>query len=48
MSNLEGADFRGAKNFLIDPESNRLKKSKFSHSNLSGLLTKYQLEIDPS
>ena len=46
MSNLEQADFRNAINFLIDPEMNKVKKSKFIQSSLSGLLTKYQLEID--
>ena len=46
MSNLEQADFRNAINFLIDPELNKVKKSKFSQSSLSGLLVKYQIEID--
>jgi len=46
MSNLEQADFRNAINFLIDPEMNKVKKSKFSNSGLSGLLAKYRLEID--
>ena len=46
MSNLEQADFRNTINILIDPELNKVKKSKFSQSSLSGLLTKYQIEID--
>ena len=43
---LEGADFRTARNFAIDPEKNRIKKAKFSRDSLSGLLGKYQLKID--
>lgn len=43
---LEKADFRGAFNFNIDPEQNRLKGAHFSQSGLSGLLGKYGLLID--
>ena len=43
---LEGADFRDAVNFSIDPENNRIKKSKFSSNGLSGLLDKYNLQIE--
>jgi len=45
-SNLEKVDFRTAKNYSIDPESNKIKKAKFSVFNLEGLLYKYQLDID--
>ncbi|RXQ94525.1 pentapeptide repeat-containing protein [Ancylomarina salipaludis] len=45
---LEKVDFRTAKNYSIDPESNKLKKAKFSAFNLEGLLYKYQLDIDYS
>ena len=42
---LEKADFRSAVNFSIDPESNKVKKAKFSAFQLEGLLDKYQLDI---
>ncbi|HEX5001419.1 MAG TPA: pentapeptide repeat-containing protein [Bacteroidia bacterium] len=45
-SNLQKADFRTAVNFSIDPESNQLKKAKFSLVSVSGLLDKYDIEID--
>lgn len=43
---LEKADLRGATNFAIDPEFNKLKKAKFNSMQLEGLLHKYQLDID--
>ena len=43
---LEKTDFRTAHNFNIDPTLNRLKKSKFSGSNLTGLLQRYKLDIE--
>ncbi|MCF2489357.1 pentapeptide repeat-containing protein [Dyadobacter sp. CY347] len=43
---LEKTDFRTAHNFNIDPASNRLKQSKFSGSNLTGLLQRYKLDIE--
>ncbi len=46
QTNLEKADLRTASNFIIDPENNILKKARFSSTNLSGLLTKYNLDID--
>lgn len=45
-TNLEKVDFSTAQNFAIDPESNKLKKAKFSALNLAGLLYKYNLDID--
>ncbi|WP_036600884.1 pentapeptide repeat-containing protein [Olivibacter sitiensis] len=45
-SNLEKADFRTSYNFVIDPEINRIKKAKFSLSNISGLLVKYGIHIE--
>lgn len=44
---LEKADFRSSFNYSIDPESNRIKKAKFSQSGIAGLLEKYDIEIDP-
>ena len=43
---LDKADFRTAYNYSIDPESNRLKKAKFSIMGISGLLDKYDLIIE--
>ena len=43
---LENADLRTSYNFSIDPEINRIKKAKFSLLGLSGLLEKYDIEID--
>ncbi len=45
-TNLEKSDFRTAMQFLIDPDKNRLKGSKFSKDNLSGLLDKYHINIE--
>ena len=45
-TNLESANFRTAFNYVIDPESNRMKKAKFSLLGLSGLLEKYKLDIE--
>ena len=44
-SNLEKADFRTAYHYSIDPDLNKLKKTKFSTLGLSGLLDKYDIEI---
>jgi uncharacterized protein YjbI with pentapeptide repeats len=43
---LEKADFRTAYNYSIDPETNRVKKAKFSISGISGLLDKYDIDIE--
>lgn len=43
---LEGADFRTAYNYSIDPDSNRIKKAKFSSASVAGLLNKYDIEIE--
>jgi uncharacterized protein YjbI with pentapeptide repeats len=45
-TNLEKADFRTSFNFSIDPDKNRLKKTKFSSYGLSGLLNKYDIIIE--
>jgi len=45
-TNLEKADFRSAFNYSIDPELNKIKKAKFSAEGLSGLLTKYNIDIE--
>lgn len=43
---LEKVDFRTAYNYSLDPETNRIKKAKFSVSGISGLLGKYGIEIE--
>ncbi|MCW5912885.1 MAG: pentapeptide repeat-containing protein [Cyclobacteriaceae bacterium] len=43
---LQGADFRTASNFSIDPESNKIKKARFLGSGLPGLLDKYDIVIE--
>lgn len=43
---LEGCDFRSSVNIHMDPEVNRLKKSRFGSEQLAGLLVKHQLLID--
>ncbi len=45
-TNLEKADFRVAFNYLIDPELNKIKGAKFSTEGLSGLLVKYNIEVE--
>ena len=45
-TNLEKADFRTALNYSIDPETNRLKKAKFSISGISGLLDQHDILIE--
>jgi uncharacterized protein YjbI with pentapeptide repeats len=42
---LEKADLRTAYNYHIDPETNRLKKAKFSLPEVVGLLAKYDISI---
>lgn len=43
---LEKVDFRKAYNYTIDPETNKIKKAKFSTTGISGLLDKYNIEIE--
>ncbi len=45
-TNASKADFRAAKHFSIHPETNTLKKAKFSTRDLAGLLMKYDLDIE--
>lgn len=44
-TNLEKADLRTAYNYTLDPETNRIKKAKFSLAGVAGLLARYQIEI---
>ncbi len=43
---LDKADLRTAGNFSIDPELNKLKKTKFSSSGIIGLLDKYDIVVE--
>lgn len=43
---LEKVDFRTSYNYIIDPEINRIKRAKFSVSGVSGLLNKYDIDIE--
>lgn len=43
---LEKADLRTSYNYSIDPETNRIRKAKFSLPAVIGLLDKYNLDIE--
>ncbi len=43
---LEKADFRTSYNYSINPETNRIKKAKFSIQGIVGLLDKYDIEVE--
>jgi len=43
---LEKADLSTSYNFTIDPETNQIKKAKFSRQNIIGLLDKYNITIE--
>ena len=45
-TNLEKADFRTAKNYSFDPGENKMKRAKFSKSQLAGLLDKFDLDLE--
>jgi fluoroquinolone resistance protein len=46
QSILEKTDFRTARNYAFDPESNRMKKAMFSLPDVVGLLAKYNIVIE--
>ena len=43
---LEEVDFRTSRNYIIDPETNRIRKATFSIDGIAGLLSKYDIEIE--
>jgi fluoroquinolone resistance protein len=43
---LEKTDFRTARNYAFDPELNKIKKAKFSLTGVTGLLLKYNIDIE--
>jgi uncharacterized protein YjbI with pentapeptide repeats len=44
-TNLTSSDFYSSRNFVIDPEKNKIKGALFSKENIKGLLVKYQIKI---
>jgi hypothetical protein len=44
-TNLEKANFSTAQYYRIDPNTNNIKRAKFSLDGLPGLLTAYNIEI---
>jgi len=45
-TNLEGADLREARNFIIDPDRNRIKGARFALNGLPGLLMRHGIRVD--
>jgi len=45
-TNLEKADFRTSYNYSINPETNRIRKARFSRMGIAGLLDNYDIEIE--
>ncbi len=43
---LEKADFRTSYHYIINPETNKIKKAKFSQSGIAGLLQSYDITIE--
>lgn len=43
---LQAADLRSSYNFSINPETNTIKKAKFSTQNIAGLLDTYNIVIE--
>jgi uncharacterized protein YjbI with pentapeptide repeats len=43
---IEKVDFRTAFNYALNPELNRIKMAKFSIQGISGLLNKYDIDIE--
>lgn len=44
---IEKASFITSFNYSIHPESNKIKKAKFSQSGIAGLLNRYDIVIEP-
>ena len=43
---LQKADFRTAFNYSVNPETNDIKKAKFSLNGIAGLLDKYDIVVE--
>ena len=46
FTNLEKADFYSSFNYSINPEKNKLKRARFSKTEVIGLLDNYDLKIE--
>lgn len=45
QTQLKGADFSTSFNYIIDPDTNFIKKARFSVHGLAGLLSKYDIVV---
>jgi fluoroquinolone resistance protein len=45
-TNLTGANFKGAKNYAINPQANTLKKTRFSYPEVMTLLNALDIIIE--
>jgi uncharacterized protein YjbI with pentapeptide repeats len=45
---LVKADLRSSYNYSVDPETNDIRKARFSLPGIVGLLDKYEIEIEGS
>ena len=45
-TDLRNSNFKTAKNFTINLESNKLQKAVFSKDNVATLLEKYQIKVE--
>jgi len=46
FTNLVKADFRTSFNYSVHPETNKIKKARFSKEGIAGLLDKYDIIIE--
>lgn len=44
---LEKSDLRTAFGYVMDPDKNKIRKARFSHEGVMGLLSKYDISIEP-
>jgi fluoroquinolone resistance protein len=45
QTNLQAADLRTSRQYIIDPENNNIEKASFSWPAVSGLLVKYDINV---
>ena len=45
QTNLQGADLKTSRQYIIDPENNNIKKASFSWPAVTGLLVKYDIDV---
>jgi uncharacterized protein YjbI with pentapeptide repeats len=46
QTNLEGADFRTSYHYAINPNQNRMKRSRFSLPGAAALLDSFGIKVD--